>query len=105
MQSTQNRRRFLATLSSAGAAGLIGAPALAQQAPPETTTIRLIKNAGICVAPQYVADELLRAEEHVPRLAESGLLTRDETALRRVPILTKISVSRSANHEKNSTRP
>jgi hypothetical protein len=51
MQSTQNRRRFLATLSSAGAAGLIGAPALAQQAPPETTTIRLAKYSSICVAP------------------------------------------------------
>ena len=34
----------------------------AQEAPPETTTIRLIRNPGICVAPQYVADELLRAE-------------------------------------------
>jgi hypothetical protein len=41
----------------------------------------------------------------VPRLAESGLLTRDETALRRVPILTKISVSLSTKHEKNSTGP
>jgi NitT/TauT family transport system substrate-binding protein len=63
MQSTQSRRRFLATLSSVGAAGLIGAPdALAQQAPPETATVRLAKIAGICVAPQYIADELLRAE-------------------------------------------
>jgi NitT/TauT family transport system substrate-binding protein len=63
MQSTQSRRRFLATLSSAGVAGLIGAPdALAQQAPPETTTVRLGKIAGICIAPQYVADELLRTE-------------------------------------------
>jgi NitT/TauT family transport system substrate-binding protein len=34
----------------------------AQDAPPETTTIRLAKNAGICIAPQYLADELLRAE-------------------------------------------
>ena len=30
--------------------------------PPETTTIRLGKIPGICIAPQYVADELLRAE-------------------------------------------
>jgi len=63
MQSIQSRRRLLATLSSAGVAGLIGAPnSFAQEAPPETTTIRLVKNAGICIAPQYVADELLRAE-------------------------------------------
>jgi NitT/TauT family transport system substrate-binding protein len=63
MQSTQTRRRLLAMLSSATAAGLIaGEKASAQEAPPETTTIRLIQNAGICIAPQYVADELLRSE-------------------------------------------
>jgi NitT/TauT family transport system substrate-binding protein len=63
MRMTQNRRRFLATLSSAGAAGLIGAHnSRAQERPPETTTVRLAKIAGICIAPQYVADELLRAE-------------------------------------------
>jgi NitT/TauT family transport system substrate-binding protein len=53
MQTTQSRRRFLATLSSAGAASLLGAPdTSAQQAPPETTTVRLAKVAGICVAPR-----------------------------------------------------
>jgi NitT/TauT family transport system substrate-binding protein len=63
MSMIQNRRRFLATLSSAGAAGLMSAPAsFAQEAPPETTTIKLAKHPGICVAPQYVAGELLRAE-------------------------------------------
>ena len=63
MQSAQTRRRLLATLSSATAAGLFaGGKASAQEGPPETTTIRLIQNAGICVAPQYVADELLRSE-------------------------------------------
>ena len=45
MQMAQNRRRFLATLSAAGAAGLIGAShSFGQEAPPETTTIRLAKN-------------------------------------------------------------
>jgi NitT/TauT family transport system substrate-binding protein len=59
----QTRRSFLASLSTAGALGLIGSDtASAQHAPLETTTIRLVKNAGICLAPQYVADELLRAE-------------------------------------------
>jgi NitT/TauT family transport system substrate-binding protein len=63
MQTIQNRRRFLATLSSAGAAGLMATPtSFAQEAPPETTTIRLAKSRSICIAPQYVADELLRAE-------------------------------------------
>jgi NitT/TauT family transport system substrate-binding protein len=58
------RRRFLGGLSVAGAAGLLGvdgAPAGAEP-PPETTRLRLSQIAGICVAPQYVAEELLRAE-------------------------------------------
>ena len=63
MQSTQTRRRLLATLSSATAAGLIGSGKVgAQEAPPETTTVRLTKIPGICIAPQYVAEELLRSE-------------------------------------------
>ena len=62
MRMTQNRRRFLATLSSAGAAGLIGQNSFAQDGPPETTTVRLGKIYGICIAPQYVAEDLLRAE-------------------------------------------
>jgi hypothetical protein len=42
MLTTQTRRRFLAALSSADAAGLLGSPnSDAQDAPLETTTIRL----------------------------------------------------------------
>jgi NitT/TauT family transport system substrate-binding protein len=63
MQSTQSRRRFLATLSSAGAAGLVGArDSFAQEALPETTTVRLAKIPSVCTAPQDLAGELLRAE-------------------------------------------
>src|SRR5713101_4899211 len=63
MKTTQSRRRFLATLSSAGAAGLIGAPnSSAQDGRLETTTVRLGEIPGICVAPQYVAKELLKTE-------------------------------------------
>lgn len=62
-QMAQNRRRFLATLGATGAAGLIGPlNSSAQDGPLETTTVRIAKVAGICVAPSYVADELLRAE-------------------------------------------
>jgi NitT/TauT family transport system substrate-binding protein len=86
MQTPQNRRRFLATLSSAGAASLIGArDSFAQERPPETTTIRLAKSASICWAPQYVADQLLRAEgftdiQYVVRLPAvvAGALGRGE---------------------------
>jgi NitT/TauT family transport system substrate-binding protein len=61
METTQTRRRFLTSLSSAGAASLIGGPSAAQQGSLETTRIRLARST-LCVAPQYVADELLRAE-------------------------------------------
>jgi NitT/TauT family transport system substrate-binding protein len=68
MHSTQNRRGFLAGTAMAGAAGLLGlGPRLALAAssgepPPETPTLRLSRWAGICLAPQYVAEDLLRAE-------------------------------------------
>jgi NitT/TauT family transport system substrate-binding protein len=63
MQISQNRRRFLATLSATGATALIhGSNSSAQEAAPETTTIRLAKMPGICIAPQYVAEDLLKTE-------------------------------------------
>ena len=51
-------------LYATGAAGLAGrAPGFAAtEPPPETTRIRLGKIRSICLAPQYVAEELLRAE-------------------------------------------
>lgn len=58
------RRRVLAAFATAGAAFAfpIRGP-LAAEAPPETTTVRLAKKALVlCNAPQYVADDLLRAE-------------------------------------------
>src|SRR5271169_1464281 len=63
MIMTQTRRQFITTMSLAGAAGFLGAPrALAAEGALETTTIRLPKTAAICIAPGYVAEELLRAE-------------------------------------------
>ena len=57
------RRRFLTTLSMAGTAGLLGArPGLTEKGGLETTTVRIASTAGICIAPQYVAEELLSAE-------------------------------------------
>jgi NitT/TauT family transport system substrate-binding protein len=60
----QTRRRFLTTLSGAGAVALLGAPrVLAAEAALETTSVRLFKSSLICAAaPQYAAEELLRAE-------------------------------------------
>ena len=63
MQIIQSRRDFLTTLSVAGAASVLGARApLADEGPLETTTVRLVRTSGICVAPIYIAEELLRAE-------------------------------------------
>ena len=63
MTITQTRRHFLAGLSLTSAAGLLGAPpALAAEAALETTSVRITKNRGICYAPQYLAEELLRDE-------------------------------------------
>jgi NitT/TauT family transport system substrate-binding protein len=63
MQIIQSRRDFIASASLAAAASVLGARAsVAEEAPPETTTIRVAKIPGICLAPQYAAEELLRAE-------------------------------------------
>src|SRR5215469_15671982 len=64
MPARQTRRRFLITLSGAGAAGLVPTPrGLAAGGSLETTSVRLFKSSLICsAAPQYAAEELLRAE-------------------------------------------
>jgi NitT/TauT family transport system substrate-binding protein len=63
MQLIQNRRDFLASLSAVSAAGVLGARgSRADEAPLETTTIRLRRDPSICVAPWYIAEDLLRAE-------------------------------------------
>jgi NitT/TauT family transport system substrate-binding protein len=63
MQIIQSRRDFLASLSAAGAASVLGPRgSFADEGPPETTTIRLISDPSICTAPNYIADELLLAE-------------------------------------------
>ena len=61
MPMMQTRRRFLGGVALAGAAGFLRPlRALGAEAPLETTAIRVVKNQGICYAPQYVAEELLR---------------------------------------------
>ena len=64
MAIKQTRRGFLTALSGASAAGLFGAPRVfAAEGPLETTSVRLFKSSLICsAAPQYAAEELLRAE-------------------------------------------
>jgi NitT/TauT family transport system substrate-binding protein len=63
MPMIQTRRRFLTTLSLAGAAGLLRARrATGAEGELETAAVRIVKFPGICVAPQYLAEPLLHAE-------------------------------------------
>jgi NitT/TauT family transport system substrate-binding protein len=57
------RRTFLRGIAAATATTTFGRPRPAgAQPPPETTKLRLAQLSGICVAPQYVASELLALE-------------------------------------------
>jgi NitT/TauT family transport system substrate-binding protein len=58
------RREFLGTAALAGATTLLGlkTEVVAAEPPPETRTIRLIRSSALCVAPQFLAEELLRDE-------------------------------------------
>jgi len=57
------RRQFLRGMAGAGAAVLGGhTRRSAAEAPPETTRLRVLTTAGICWAPQYIAEELFRTE-------------------------------------------
>jgi len=63
-RGASSRRSFIAKASALGAASFLGLPrpAVAER-PPETTTIRIGNARGfVCVAPQWVAQELLRLE-------------------------------------------
>jgi NitT/TauT family transport system substrate-binding protein len=75
MQLGPSRRDFLTSASLAMTAGVLGArTSLADEGPPETATIRIRLESGtvklvdggvenpICIAPQYMAEELLSAE-------------------------------------------
>src|SRR5215469_6558335 len=56
------RREFVAGLTAVGTAGVLRMRQAAADPAPETTRLRLSQIAGICLAPQYVAQELLRLE-------------------------------------------
>jgi NitT/TauT family transport system substrate-binding protein len=61
----RDRRKFLKDVAAVvGATGLFGYDLrlAAAEPPPETTRIRLVHAPEICLAPQYLAEELLRLE-------------------------------------------
>jgi NitT/TauT family transport system substrate-binding protein len=59
-----SRRTFLRSVTLAGTAGLLGMRprSAGAEPPPETKRIRIAQIPAICVAPQYIAEELLRGE-------------------------------------------
>src|SRR5262245_7806347 len=59
-----SRRAFLSGLTLTGTVGLLGLKPspVAAEPPTETTKLTLAQVTGLCVAPQYVADELLHGE-------------------------------------------
>ena len=63
MSPRLTRRSFLANTSALGAASFLGLPRTAEaEPPPETTKLRIFEAAPTCLAPQYIAQELLQAE-------------------------------------------
>jgi NitT/TauT family transport system substrate-binding protein len=71
MPIMQSRRRFVTNAAVAGATGFAtlgainhagGGKSLAAEPPPEVSLIRLERDPGICIAPVFVAEDLLRAE-------------------------------------------
>jgi len=77
-----SRRSFLAGTSALSAASFLGlARSAAAESPPETPKVRLIHAPSMCLAPQYIAGDLLRAEgfaevEYVPFEAPAGTYTQ-----------------------------
>src|SRR5262245_21303707 len=59
-----HRRDFLQTMSGAGTAALAGLRprSVSADPPPETSRIRLVRSASVCISPLYLAEELLRGE-------------------------------------------
>ena len=60
---SKSRRQFLSTLAAASTASLFSIlPGMAAEGRLETTTLRFARIQAICFAPQYVAEQLLRAD-------------------------------------------
>ena len=98
--SIQTRRHFLATLSSAGAAGLISPlQSFAQEGPPQTTTIRLAKIEGEAAMRAYEStSEVLAFAPSQKRSHESHVV--DEVAHRVVALLREAADVSAENVER-----
>ena len=75
-----NRREFLTNLAVAASTALLGfrSDAFAAEPPPETRRIRIPQIASTCRSPEWIAEELLRAEgftdvQYVPLRGDPGV--------------------------------
>ena len=86
-----SRRRFLKGMTCAGTVGFLGlhSRARAAEPPPETTTLRLVYSPSICIAPSYVAADLLAGEgfTHVQHVKTEGQLFTKALLAREVDIV------------------
>ena len=83
MPTMQTRRRFLTTLSLAGAAGLVRAPpALAAEAPLETTTVRLVQELPASASPRNMSPRSCCAPRASPSPLCRCAADRDESTKR-----------------------
>jgi NitT/TauT family transport system substrate-binding protein len=89
MALIETRRGFLGGFAAAGAADLLPARRGRTEPAVETTSVRLAKIPGICIAPQYFAEELLREEGFTD--VRLSLRRRASVKPRRLPTAASIS--------------
>ena len=106
MSKTQTRRHFLTSLPMAGAVGVLPVSrSLAAEGALEITTVRLPRIPATCLAPQYIAEQLLRlAAAGACKLAvfAEGLVTRGVAI---VPVTIEDRSIRQCDHAPMSASP
>lgn len=89
------RRGFIEALALTGTASLFGfgLESVSAEPPPETTRIRLVRSPAICIAPLYLAGELLRLEGfiNVEYVEVPGALFTQEVAAGSVDVAANFS--------------
>ena len=86
------RRDFVKGVAAlAGAAELSahGMRSAGAEAPPETSRVRIIKSPAICLAPEYVAEELLRLEG----FSDIEYVTVDQTTTTNLLLANRADIS------------
>ena len=86
MNARRDMLRSLTLATTAGVLGIRPTPAATAEPPPETTALRLGQFAGgVCIAPQYIAEEFLQGEgfTQVQYVKQAGRRHEQGAGLRR----------------------